>query len=242
VTDDVQRIVVANGVDAEIETMLITFARQWGAEAAAGSQGAAAAGGAEAVWLIGRMGVAAALNAGIRRAAAPVVVILDGASEAIGDVISPLVAALADPTVAVAGPWGLTSQDLRNFAPVAPGNALGPDVTAITLGAIAFRRADYVERGPLDERFIEPALLDAWWSLVLRDPETETDAARRAVLVDIPLVRPDPAFERLTGRARDGGLRSDGEDSSGDHVVRRNRYRIIDRFGNRRDLADRATT
>jgi hypothetical protein len=48
-------------------------------------------------------------------------------------------------------------------------------------GWIAFRRADYVALGPLDERFVTPAWLDVWWSLRLRagaDPDwTETEAA-----------------------------------------------------------------
>ena len=35
--------------------------------------------------------------------------------------------------------------------------------------AMAFRRSDYVERGPLDEHFRFYRNLDIWWSLVLRD-------------------------------------------------------------------------
>mgnify|MGYP003347386337 CR=1 FL=1 len=31
--------------------------------------------------------------------------------------------------------------------------------------ALAFRRADYTDRGPLDEHFALDAYLDAWWSL-----------------------------------------------------------------------------
>ena len=43
------------------------------------------------------------------------------------------------------------------------------DVDAIEGYALAFRRADYVARGPLDEHFVFYRNLDIWWSLVLRD-------------------------------------------------------------------------
>jgi hypothetical protein len=91
----------------------------------------------------------------------------------------------------------------------------------IGLEAMAFRRSDYAARGPLDERFVERPLLDAWWSLVLRDPEGDEMQPRRAVIVDVPLVAPD----------REGGGPPD------EQIVRRNRYRIIDTFGGRRDMA-----
>ena len=43
---------------------------------------------------------------------------------------------------------------------------------------MAFRRADYVARGPLDEHFAFYRNLDIWWSLVLRDQDE--DAAEDA--------------------------------------------------------------
>ena len=118
----------------------------------------------EIVWTSERLGHAAALNVGIRRASGPVVVVLDTSVEPQGDIVTPLVDALGDPTVAVAGPWGLVSSDMRKFEDAPPG-----DVDAIGGYALAFRRADYVERGPLDERFRFYRNLDIWWSLVLRD-------------------------------------------------------------------------
>ena len=44
-----------------------------------------------------------------------VVLVMDGSIEATGDVLGPLEAALADPTVGVAGPFGIVTQDLREF-------------------------------------------------------------------------------------------------------------------------------
>jgi hypothetical protein len=166
-----------------------------------------------------RLGQGAALNIGIRRATADVVVALDTSVEATGDVITPLVRALADPTVAVAGGWGIVSDDLRRFEDAPPG-----DVTAIEGYAIAFRRADAAARGPLDEHFRFYRNLDIWWSLVLRD-EGEGAAPRRAVAVELPAERHEHrAWTSLPDVERD-------------RLSKRNFYRIIDRFGARRDLA-----
>jgi hypothetical protein len=70
----------------------------------------------------------------------------------------------------------------------------------------------------LDERFDGDALLGAWWSLVLRDGG-EGQPSRRAAVVDVPVTR--------------SAATSDADDPA----ERRNRYRFLDRFGNRTDLA-----
>jgi hypothetical protein len=173
----------------------------------------------ELVWTSDRLGHGAATNIGIRRAGAPVVILLDTSLEPVGDIVTPLVAALADPTVAVVGGWGITSSDLRRFADAPAG-----DVDAIEGYCQAFRRADYIERGPLDERFRFYRNLDIWWSLVLRD-EGEDGAPRRAVRIDgLPIVRHEHR-----------GWASLADDER-DRQSKRNFYRIIDRFGSRRDL------
>jgi hypothetical protein len=126
---------------------------------------------------------------------------------------------LADPSVAVAGGFGLVTADLRHFEEAAPG-----DVDAIEGYCIAFRRSDYAERGPLDERFRFYRNLDIWWSLVLRDAGAGVPP-RRAVALELPLVRHEHrAWAEATEdeRAR---------------LSKRNFYRIIDRFGRRPDLA-----
>jgi hypothetical protein len=177
----------------------------------------------EVVWTSAPLGHAAALNAGIRRAAAPVIVLLDTSVEPTGDVVSPLVEALDDPSVAVAGAFGIVSDDLRRFRDAPPG-----DVDAVEGYLMAFRRDDYRERGPLDEHFRFYRNLDIWWSLVLRD--AGPDAAgmhRRAVALDLPLIRHEHR-----------GYRSLPE-AERDRLSKRNFYRIIDRFGNRRDLLTR---
>ncbi len=188
----------------------------------------------DVVWTSARLGHAAALNVGIRRTVAPVVVVLGSEVEVAGDVVTPLVTALEDPGVAVAGPFGLVSSNLSRFDP-APDGAV--DVDAIDGALQAFRRADYVERGPLDERFVTAPSLDVWWSLVLRDgdadpglgadPGGDADTPpvhRRAVVVsDLPVRRIEPP---VTGGDTDAAARS----------ARRNQYRVLKRFAARRDL------
>lgn len=172
----------------------------------------------EVVWTAVPFGHAAALNAGIRRAAAPVVVVVEPGLELCGDVVSPLAETLADPTVAVAGASGRTSRDLRRWQPAPPG-----DVDVVDGPLMAFRREDYGRRGPLDEAFVAPPWLDAWWSLALRD-EGEDGAHRRAVVLEaLPLAAPPATADEAAGGSRD-------------RATRRNFYRLLDRFGPRRDL------
>ena len=177
----------------------------------------------EIVWTSERLGHAAATNIGIRRAGSPVVVLLDTSVEPTGDIVTPLVRSLDDGTVAVAGGWGIVSSDLRKFEDAPAG-----DVDAIEGYLIAFRRADAAERGPLDERFRFYRNLDIWWSLVLRD-EGEEAPPRRAVSLDgLPALRHEHR-----------GYASLPDDER-DRQSKRNFYRIIDRFGWRRDMLTRA--
>ena len=171
------------------------------------------------------LGRAAALNAGIRRARGSVVVLLDPSIEPNGDVVTPLVRALDDPTVAVAGPFGLASADLRRFDEVLPDGTAVISVAAMQGYLMAFRRSDVLDRGPLDEAFRFYRNLDIWWSLVLRD-SGEGEAPRRAVAVpDLPLVRREPwAWTSMREAERD-------------RLSKRNFYRVLDRFRTRTDLA-----
>ncbi len=173
----------------------------------------------EIVWTSERLGHATATNIGIRRATGPIVILLDTSLEPTGDIVTPLVGALDDPSVAVAGGWGITSTDLRRFEDAPAG-----DVDAIEGYCQAFRRSDYAERGPLDERFRFYRNLDIWWSLVLRDGG-EGERPRRALRLDgLPVWRHEHR-----------GWTSLPDDER-DRQSKRNFYRIIDRFGSRRDL------
>jgi len=203
-------VVVADGPSADQEAALPKLEMP-----AAGPAGTTV----EVIRTAERLGHAAALNIGFRRATGPIVIVLDPSVEATGDIVSPLVRGLDEPGVGVDGGWGVVSDDLRRFRDAAPG-----DVDAIEGYVLAFRRSDALGRGPLDERFRFYRNLDLWWSLVLRD-EGEGHPPRRAVSIDLPAVRHEHRGW------------SSVDDAERERLSRRNFYRIIDRFGWRRDLA-----
>ena len=179
----------------------------------------------EMVWTSTRLGWAAALNAGIRRAVAPVVILLDASVEPVSDLVTELATALEDATVAVTGPFGLVSTDMRRFENAPDGSG---DVDAIEGYALAFRRADYVTRGPLDEHFAFYRNLDIWWSLVLRDQaedEAENAPPRRAVRA---------ATASATRHAHRGWTSL--PDDERDRASKKNFYRVLKQFATRRDL------
>jgi glycosyltransferase involved in cell wall biosynthesis len=168
-----------------------------------------------------RLGAGAAMNAGLRRARAEIVVLMDPSIELAGDAVSPLAAALEDPAVAVAGPFGLRTTDLRRFEET---SEAGP-VTAIEGYLMAFRRSDGAARGPVDEAFRFYRNLDIWWSLVLRDAGPG-EAARQAVVVaGLPVLR----HEHRGWTALEPAER--------ERLSKRNFYRLLDRFRDRSDLA-----
>jgi hypothetical protein len=227
--DDLARALAALGATSPDGTSVVIVADGPSAEQAAAldvletGQGAALERPSELpteiVWTSERLGHAAATNIGLRRAGSPLVIQLDTSVEPSGDVVTPLVRALDDETVAVAGRWGIVSSDLRKFEDAPAG-----DVDAVEGYLTAFRRADAAERGPLDEHFRFYRNLDIWWSLVLRD-EGEEVPPRRAVSIDgLPAVRHEHR-----------GYTSLPDDER-DRQSKRNFYRIIDRFGWRRDL------
>lgn len=200
--DGAQIVVVADGATSQQEPWLSVLAAE----------------GVEVVRTAQRLGQAAAINAGVRRSIGAMVILLDSSVEATGDIVAPLAAPLRDPGVGVTGGWGIVSDDLRHFEAAPTG-----DADAIEAYCLAFRRVDYIERGPLDERFVFYRNLDIWWSLVLRDAG-EGKPPRRATSVDLPAIRHDHrGWTSLPVEERD-------------RLSKRNFYRIIDRFGSRRDL------
>jgi hypothetical protein len=223
--EDVQRAVGSFRAHSPAGTQLVIVANGPSEDQAATLVGLAGDDGVEVVWMAARVGHATALNAGIRRAAAPIVIVADTGVEPQGDLVGAVARALEDPGVAVAGPFGIMSDDLRHFGEPGEGAV---DVDVIEGYALGFRRADYVARGPLDEHFVFYRNLDIWWSLVLRDQaEDAPDDAPpgRAVRVQgVPVLRhahrgwaslPEAERERLS---------------------RKNLYRVLKRFATRRDL------
>jgi GT2 family glycosyltransferase len=93
-------------------------------------------------------GFGAAHNRALAEATGGLVVIVDTSLELTGDLLGDLTAALDDPTVAVAGPFGLATADLCDYEERTAG-----DVAAVQGYCLAARRADLVAVGGVQERF-----------------------------------------------------------------------------------------
>lgn len=101
------------------------------------------------------MGFAAGRNATMRASRGRYIVLMDTSIELIGDIWQPLQTTLSDPHIGVAGPYGLVTDDLREFR-----EADGLDVDAIEGYLMAFRRELLPEIGWIDEKFRFYRLMD----------------------------------------------------------------------------------
>jgi GT2 family glycosyltransferase len=161
------------------------------------------------------LGYATAVNAGIEAAAGEVCVLFDPGLELTGDVVTPLLAALGDPTVVVAGPFGIRGKGtLKEFE-----EDPGPDVDAIEAYCMAFRRADAQAVQGFDPKFRFYRIADIDFSFRLRDR-----GGRALVLPGLPVTRHAHRLWEATNPAER------------DRLSRRNFYRFLDRWGKREDL------
>jgi GT2 family glycosyltransferase len=165
--------------------------------------------------LVPPVGFATAVNAGIEAAAGDVVVLFDPGVELKGDAVTPLLAALADPAVAVAGPFGVRGKGtLKEFEA-----SQGPEADAIEGYCMAFRRADATAVGGFDPKFRFYRIADIEFSFRLRD------RGGRAVIVSgLPVEKHEHRLWEST------------EPAERDRLSRRNFYRFLDRWGARPDL------
>ncbi|HEY7983284.1 MAG TPA: cysteine--tRNA ligase [Ktedonobacterales bacterium] len=106
------------------------------------------------------LGHAAARNLTSRASRGRSVVWLDTSIEVTGDIWSPIERLLGDPTIGIVGPYGLVTDDLKEFRAGA-----GPDVDAVEGYLMALRRARLVEFGPAHERYRFYRLMDLDYSL-----------------------------------------------------------------------------
>jgi hypothetical protein len=161
-----------------------------------------------------RLGWADARTLGLRRSQGAVTVLLDTSLEPVGDFLAPLVGAFEDPSVGVAGGWGVTSGDGRQFADAPPG-----EVDAVEAYVLAVRREALRAVGGIDRRFRFYRNADLDFSFAIRD------AGWRAVRTEpLPLER----HEHRGWTSLPEGER--------DRLSKRNFYRFLDHWGNRRDL------
>jgi cysteinyl-tRNA synthetase len=105
------------------------------------------------------MGFAAGRNATFRASLGHIIVLLDTSIELRGDIWTPLERQLASADIGLVGPYGLVTDDLREFR-----ESAGPDVDAIEAYLMAFRRQTLLEVGPADEKFRFYRLMDIDYS------------------------------------------------------------------------------
>lgn len=152
-------------------------------------------------------------NAGLRRAAGKIIVVVDGSIEATGDVLSPIEEALSDPTVGVVGPFGIVSDDLREFR-----EDPGPEVDAIEGYLMAFRREMLGEAGFFDEKFKFYRSADIEYSFRVKG------VGYRAVVVPLPVAKHEHRMWTNTPQ------------EERDRLSKRNFYRFLERWRDRIDL------
>jgi len=160
-------------------------------------------------------GWAGARNAGLSRSLGEVVIALEPSLEPAGDVLTPIIGALSEPAVGIVGPFGIVTEDLREFVEAATGPC-----DAIEGYLMGFRREVLRQVGGFDERFRWYRSADIEWSFRVKD------AGYRVEVVDVPVVKHAHRIWETTppdDRAR---------------LSRRNFYRFLDRYRDRWDLVE----
>jgi GT2 family glycosyltransferase len=162
----------------------------------------------------GRLGWADSRTLGLRHSLGEVTILLDTSLEPTGDFVRPLLAAFDDPAVGIAGGWGVTSPDAREFDEAPPG-----PVDAVEAYCLAIRREALRAIGGFDRRFRYYRNADLDFSFSVRD------AGWIAIRTD-PL--PLQHHEHRGWSAL--------PDAERDRLSKRNFYRFLDRWGDRPDL------
>jgi cysteinyl-tRNA synthetase len=124
-----------------------------------------------------RLGYAQARNAGLKTSRGRIVILADLAVEPTGDILGPIAAALEDRSIGVAGPWGIVSEDMREFT-----ESTGPEVDAVEGYLLATRR-ELIAESLLHEKFRWYRHADIDLSFQLRALGT------KAVVVDVPAAK-----------------------------------------------------
>jgi glycosyltransferase involved in cell wall biosynthesis len=165
------------------------------------------------------IGFGAAMNLAMGQALGRVLVWLDPHVEATGDLLSPLLAALAEPGAGLAGGWGVTTTTMLEFEADD-----GPEVDAIEGYLLAVPRALAAQVGvdPKD-RYYRNADLD--YSFAVR--ALGSPGPLRAVRVEVPATR-----------HRHRGFH-EADPTERDRASRKNYDRFLGRWKGRTDLLTR---
>lgn len=132
---------------------------------------------ARALHLDREVGWAAARNAGLKTSKGEITALVDGSTEPVGDVLTPLTAAFADPSAGLAGPFGLVSEDMREWEP-----SDGPEVDAIEGYLLATRR-EILAKGLVHEKFKWYRNADIDLSFQIRS------TGAKAVVTPLPVIK-----------------------------------------------------
>jgi len=109
------------------------------------------------------MGFAAGRNTTMRASQGRFIVFMDTSIEVQGDIWELLAETLSKRDVGVVGPYGLVTDDLRDFR-----ESSGADVDAIEGYLMAFRRGLLLEVGAIDEKFRFYRLMDIYFSFFFK--------------------------------------------------------------------------
>jgi GT2 family glycosyltransferase len=158
-------------------------------------------------------GWAQAANRGLEASAGEVVVLFDPGVELTGDVAGPLLAALGDAGVAVAGAFGVTAAGwVGHFQPDP-----GPEVDALEGYVLAFRRQEALAVGGFDRKFRYYRLADFELCYRLR----HRLGGRAVVVPELPVVRHEHRLWEAKG------------EEERERLSRRNYHRLIELWGKR---------
>jgi cysteinyl-tRNA synthetase len=154
----IELVIVDNGSSDETLAYLQQLARRSDLRGAAGEQV-----GLQVLFVDHNVGFAAGRNATMRASRGQFIILMDTSIEVSGNIWDPLAQTLADRNMGVVGPYGLVTDDLREFR-----EHSGPDVDAIEGYLMAFRRALLPEVGWIDERFRFYRLMDIYYSFFFK--------------------------------------------------------------------------
>jgi cysteinyl-tRNA synthetase len=161
------------------------------------------------------LGSAAGRNVSLRQARGRHVIFMDTSVDVAGDVFPRLAKLLEDPTVGVAGRWGVVTNDLRSFDEVDRSG----DVHAVEGYLMAFRRDVLREAGFLDEKYRFYRHLDLDFSFAVR-----SRGYRAVIDTGLPVIKHEHVEWSST------------PPQERDRLSKRNFYRFLQKWGERTDL------
>ncbi len=161
------------------------------------------------------LGDAAGKNIGLKQSLGSNILILDGSAEIVGSILEPIANQLADETVGIFGPYGLTTDDLQHFhEEVETG-----DADAMQAYCMAFRREAVNTVGLMRECFRFYRNLDIDYCFQFKDKGYRVVADNT-----LPMVRHE--HRQWT----------ELEENQREELSRKNFGRFLKRWGNRPDL------